>query len=342
MPMARSTTERLSQGVPVREAGMTRVSVLTLGAAQLGLPYGRVNQTGQPSAQEAGRILTAAAAAGITHVDTARAYGDSEAVIGATLAASPLNLQPVTKLDPLETLAGDTTPQTVAAAVEHSVTASCQALALAPTAALPLLMLHRWEHRHAWDGQVWKTLKALQAAGRIAQLGASVQTPEEGLAALADPTVRAIQLPFNVLDDRWRAAGFDTAALKRPDCLIFARSVLLQGILTALPDQWPPVAGADAAALCESLQRLAGELARRSVQDLCFAYVLGQPWIHSMVVGVETEAQLQENLLLCRHTPLTPAETERVAAALQGVPRALLNPAHWPARTTQAPAEDAV
>lgn len=44
---------------------------LTLGAVQLGLPYGVANATGIPSGEEASAILDAAMAGGIEVIDTA-------------------------------------------------------------------------------------------------------------------------------------------------------------------------------------------------------------------------------------------------------------------------------
>ena len=59
-----------------------------LGTVQLGMPYGAANRTGQPPADEGIRIVRAAIERGVTHVDTARAYGDSERVVGEALAGA--------------------------------------------------------------------------------------------------------------------------------------------------------------------------------------------------------------------------------------------------------------
>jgi hypothetical protein len=47
------------------------------------------------------------------------------------------------------------------------------------------------------------------------------------------------------------------------------------------------------------------------------------------VIGAETEDQLRLNAALAARPPLTPAERERVRAALPEVPVALLDPARW-------------
>ena len=59
-----------------------------LGTVQLGLPYGVGNRTGQPSQQEAVRIIAAACEAGVNCFDTAAAYGTSEQVLGTRFGSS--------------------------------------------------------------------------------------------------------------------------------------------------------------------------------------------------------------------------------------------------------------
>ena len=75
-----------------------------LGGVQLGLDYGIVNRTGKPSRDSARRILAEAVAGGASHVDTARAYGDSEEAIGAAAGGSPIP-RVITKIAPLTCIA---------------------------------------------------------------------------------------------------------------------------------------------------------------------------------------------------------------------------------------------
>ena len=57
-----------------------------IGTVQFGLNYGVANKTGQPSYKEVCDILACAFAGGVTCLDTARAYGTSEDVLGQALA----------------------------------------------------------------------------------------------------------------------------------------------------------------------------------------------------------------------------------------------------------------
>jgi hypothetical protein len=61
------------------------IGEMTLGTAQLGMDYGVANRTGKPPREIATAIVRAAIAHGVTVLDTARAYGDSEEVLRAAL-----------------------------------------------------------------------------------------------------------------------------------------------------------------------------------------------------------------------------------------------------------------
>jgi aryl-alcohol dehydrogenase-like predicted oxidoreductase len=165
----------------------------------------------------------------------------------------------------------------------------------------------------------------------VLSLGVSVQTPQEALAAIASADVQHVQLPFNLLDWRWRESGAIDAIGEREHLTVHARSVFLQGILAADdPSVWPHVAGVNAPDLVSFFGELARRFDRRSTADLCLAYVRGQDWIDGVVVGMETEDQLDMNLRLAARPPLTARDCAEVEASVPRVPAQLLNPAEWP------------
>ena len=55
---------------------------LALGTVQFGMPYGIANKSGQVSREKAKEILVLARLSGIDTLDTAIAYGESEACLG--------------------------------------------------------------------------------------------------------------------------------------------------------------------------------------------------------------------------------------------------------------------
>ena len=299
---------------------------LVLGTAQLGMKYGMVNRMGQPSRGQALAMIRRAVAGGISTVDTARDYGTAEALLGQLPTGLRQQIKVVTKLDPLRALPINADEETVRAAVDESIHCSCEALRVER---LDVLLLHRWEHRMGWNGGVWSRLLELKDSNKIGVLGASVYEPAEAMEVLRDPNVQHLQIPFNLLDWRWRAAGIEQAIAGRPDIVVHARSALLQGILINSQACWPAVEGFDAGRCIKTINLLVANLQRQSITDLCFAYVRSQSWIHGVVVGCETMTQLEENLKLFSSLALDTLQCAQVERSLPRPPDAFLNPTKW-------------
>ncbi len=303
-------------------------SAITLGTAQLGLEYGVANRAGMPDDSEASALLEGAVEAGIKTIDTARVYGRSEARIGRLLSpASRAMARVVTKLNGLAgRLESDASSLTVRNAVDASVFASTHAL---QASRIDTLLLHRWADRHAFGGEAWARLLELREEGVIGRLGASVGHVSEALEALADLDVQHLQLPVNLLDWRWRSRDFLAAVEVRPDVALHARSVLLQGLLTLPDDRWPDCDDIDASVLGADLDHWVRRLDRTGRVDLCVAYVRSLPWVTSLVMGMESTAQLEDNLALVQRPVLTLDERSRLDAELPRVSERVLDPSQW-------------
>ena len=303
-----------------------RPAELVLGSVQLGVPYGAANRTGQPSRADALRLVNRAVDAGITKFDTARAYGDSEDRLGEALRTRKA-IRTITKLSPLGELSPDASRREVRVAVDASIECSLYALRRQQ---IDCLLLHRASHMTDFDGVVWERLIERLEDGTVVALGVSVQSPEEALLALECREVQHLQLPFNILDWRWAKAGVVDRIRARPQVTIHARSVFLQGLLAANnPKIWPRIAGVDAKSLVDLIAKTATAFGRQGVADLCLAYARGQDWIDGVVVGMETEDQLDDNLRLFVRPPLAAEDCAKIAKSLPCVPEQLLNPAQW-------------
>ncbi|NHN54609.1 cytidylyltransferase [Calidifontibacter sp. DB0510] len=299
-----------------------------LGAVQLGITYGAANSVGQPDAVGAARILAVAAASGVTHVDTARAYGESEARIGASLAHGlSERIGVVTKIRPLDDLAPDATTGAARDAVAASVQESLRLLRSSTVAAL---LLHRWADWGKGGGAVADALEQVRADGMTTVIGTSLSTPAELIEALGDPRLGYVQLPFNLADRRWTAPEVQEALAARPDVICTARSVFLQGLLAA-PDaaRWPVNLPDDVAAIRAGLDRCVQELGRASVADLAVAYVRGHEFVTSVVLGAETTDQVRSQAELMARPALTRAQIARVDEVLPAGSATLIDPSSW-------------
>jgi aryl-alcohol dehydrogenase-like predicted oxidoreductase len=298
--------------LPEREPHGFGQSSLVLGGAQLGGAYGIANVTGAPDEAATDALLTLATTVGVTHLDTARAYGDSERNIGASLRRTRIgSLKVVTKIAP-------------GADVRSSLRASLDHLR---TATPPTVLFHR--AADALTG--WSTLRDLRDEGVAERIGVSVQSPAELLRVIGLTDLGYIQLPCNLLDYRWRTGDISGALAHHKDVVVTVRSVYLQGLLAAgTAIRWPHLTDAERDDLVAGLDRLAGELGREDRADLCVAYILGLPWVTSVVIGAESTAQLGRNADLAGRKPLTPDECAAVDADLPTVTASLLDPSTWP------------
>ncbi len=291
---------------------------LTLGTVQFGHPYGLRRNAPLLTSPEVVRLLGQAVLAGIRHFDTAHAYGLAERRLGEASDQGVItpDCRILTKT-PVDLRADQ---------VDECIEKAGQTLRRAP---LDVLTLHRWEHRHSEAETLWHALLRARDEGRVKALGASVYTPAEACAAAQDPDITHLQIPCNVLDGRWENSELPSIKAARPDLLIYARSIYLQGILVSAPSQWPTVESVKPQAFLDRLDQMVAATGRVSRKELCFAYMQSLPWVDSLVVGIDNVEQLKENVHLAQQQPLTSSQCAEVRAGLPPAPEALLNPALW-------------
>ena len=292
-------------------------SRLTVGTVQFGMPYGVANHTGRPSFETVCDILRVAHEGGVDVLDTAPGYGESEEWIGRALRILGLRerMRVVTKLSPLP---GDLSRLQLARQIEAQVAQSLKRLGLER---IPLCLFHEEK-----DIRYAEELLALKAQGLIEAAGVSLVHPEFGWKALQTPELGAWQLPTNVLDRRFTHSGL-TAAAKEAGVAIFVRSVYLQGLILMADAATPPF-------LREVIpaRRRFREIAARfglPPAELAMRAILSRPDVRSVVIGVETVAQIKDNVALFAKAAL-PAE---VIAALEAsdpqLPESIISPPEW-------------
>jgi len=281
--------------------------------------YGIANRTGQPSRAELERMLALAEARGVTALDTARAYGDSERIIGEVLAG-PAAFRIVTKVAPdaLERGGVGTARDRTRQSVERS-------LRLLRRERVDAVLLHRGEHFGGEGGAAWSALLELRAAGVVERIGVSAASVREALWLVEAPGIEVLQVPASLLDRRLSRAGFFARARER-GIEVFVRSVFLQGAALLEPGALPR----SLSALEGSLHRVRGVAERHRVPVafvlLCYARRhLGS----TVLLGCESAAQLQANLLAFEGAGVPGEEIDALAASLPELPEGVLDPALW-------------
>jgi aryl-alcohol dehydrogenase-like predicted oxidoreductase len=257
------------------------IARLALGTAQFGLPYGVSNTGGQVPDAQVNAILKAAAEAGVDMLDTAAAYGDAESIVARAAAGLGRPFLIVSKTPPGAGI------DTVLAAVRRSAE-------LAGGNGLDTILVHHPKDLagHAGD-RLWRALHDLAHEGAAHRIGLSASfddNPKE-LAARFSPSV--IQLPVSLFDQRLVGDG-TLAELAARGIEIHVRSIFLQGLLFATAQQLSPPIRHIAPGL-EARRKLI--VARGvSLVEAATAYVLAQPEIRRVVVGVTGLPEVNEVL----------------------------------------------
>ena len=300
---------------------------LCLGTVQFGTAYGINNRTGRPEQERVFAILDRALEAGIDWLDTAAAYGEAEKVLGAYIRSRQAagRFRVVSKLRPdfLDNISKGRF------SLEHSVHDELrQSLDRLGLEKLDGYLLHSAGIAQLTHPELGNTMAEIRNSGQVRQVGVSVYTPEEALAALRTPWVDAVQIPYNILDRRLDATGFfaQKEQLARP-VTVFVRSLLLQGLLMMTETEIP----AHLAGIAPHLRELDGWLAGHGFSrfDAAFWFAARRPGVDAVVVGVDTLAQLEQYIELGRRSVDFSVALDEGLARFGDIDPRLLSPNLW-------------
>lgn len=325
---ALALVRRLSS-IPFQPIASKPTPRLVLGTAQLGCEYGIVNTTGRPNRGQSEELIKAAIANGVVYLDTARAYGNSEEMVGQALGGAwNGRAKVITKLSPLQDCPREVSNEILSAFVDASYYKSCSALRVQN---IEVLMLHRVSHLSDWNGRVWQRLLEFKSSGLIGELGVSVQSPRELSEALSIHDINYIQLPCNLMDWRWDSMISKIIEAKASrKVIIHARSALLQGLLTSVDDShWLRANVDDVCQVKDWLSKQVNICQRTNVTDLCLAYMNSLFWVDGIVVGMENIVQLRENIQYFNNPCLNVGQVKEIQDTRPRLSEASLNPALW-------------
>ena len=296
---------------------------IILGTAQLGLNYGITNNNGKPDLETSLKIIKTALNNNITDFDTARAYGDSEKIIGiANEQFTKMNI--ITKLDTLQGLNELSSKDDIINEINVSIETSLNFLKMNR---IDTLLLHRFSHYN--NKIIWNYLLKLKKNNKIKNIGVSVYYVEEAIEALKDKEIEHIQLPINILDGSWFSKEFLELVKIRKDVTIHCRSIFLQGILVSSKDKWPKLDNINSEEYVNNLNKLVNIFNFNNKIELCLSFIKSIDWIDGLLMGVDNVSQLEENIKLFNIRKLEKKEFDLVKLIFKNVPKNLLNPSMW-------------
>ena len=308
-----------------RRLGRTnlQVSEISLGTVELGMDYG-IPVRGehlQPSEVDAARLLNRALDLGVNLIDTAQAYGESEAIIGRALKSRRAEYILATKISGLNW--EGYTGRELRKRVESSITESLQAL---QTDTIDLLYIHNATPELIQHGEIVEIMQRAQEAGYARFIGTTTYGEAAPLAVLEDGRFDCIQVAYNLLDRQFEERVLPLA--KANDIGVVIRSVLLKGALTYRYTHLP-----------EELRELRTAVGRvnslrdvqyRSLPELAYGFVLAHSAVSTALVGTGRVHELEEIVSSARCGALLPQLLNDIREIVVSPDQ--LNPGTWPFR----------
>lgn len=283
---------------------------LSLGTATFGMEYGAFNPSGKVPIEQVDHILSLAEENNINSLDTAIAYGDSEAILGK-LGVS--NWKITSKIPQV--------PSSTESLEQLMHEEVCKSLERLGISQLYGLLLHKPADLMGINGkQIWLALQRLKRSGLVRKIGYSVYETSELDVYWSKFKPDIVQAPMSIIDRRLIQSGWLTK-LNLSGCEVHVRSIFLQGLLLTENDHipnyfnsWKPLfINFHKWLLTTGLTRL----------KACLGFALSQQEVSSVIVGVNSLKQLED--ILSTNKLENYDYPEHLAAQDPN----LLNPSNW-------------
>ena len=298
------------------------VSEIGFGAWGIGGDANGGQAYGPTDDAESVRALQRAFDLGVTFYDTSDfyGYGRSEELIGRALGRVRDRAVIATKVGMLDSAGSH---DFSAAHIRRSAEVSLRRLA---TDYIDLYQLHNPPvELLGRDETILATLEDLQREGKIRAYGMSARSPAEGLVMAALPGVASIQVNLNMIDQRAVENGL-LAACRERGVGVITRTPLCFGFLTGKYSSGQAFGDSDHRSRwsARQIERWAGAYrlftsATRGggspgAVHVALRYCLSHEAVSSVIPGMLTAAQVEENVVASDMGPLAPAEMEDIAA----------------------------
>lgn len=254
-------------------------SKLAIGTANFGFSYGATNNNGRLSDTEINSIMYKAKTSKVTTFDTAQSYGDSEERLSSFLN-DETNIITKIRIELQNKKVSQSLQQLFARSLRRLKRERAYAL-----------LLHNAEVLVGRDGAtIVRELQNLKDKGLIKKIGVSIYDPEILEVVLRSFEIDIVQLPFNIFDREVYLTGW-VEELKNKNIEIHTRSVFLQGILLTKRHNLPDWFRKHWSELFDQWFDFQYQLGKSAV-EIALGFVLCQPWIDKVIVGVDNSEQL--------------------------------------------------
>ncbi|GAA2725471.1 aldo/keto reductase [Cellulomonas aerilata] len=302
-----------------RQLGRTGLTVSEIGYGAWGI--GRSAWVGATE-DESLAALRRAIDLGVTFIDTARGYGESERIVGQVVRDHPGEVLVATKvppkngvwpapagLHPDETFPGDHIREQLEVSLRES-----------GLEAFDLVQLHVWSDEWVGKGDWLETVAALRQEGKLRHFGVSINDyePENALALIRTGEVDTVQVILNAFHQQPLEQLLP--ACRQHDVGVIVRVALDEGGLTGritAGTTFPEgdfrnryFGGGRAAEVEQHVDALTRDLGigPDDVADVALRYVLDQPGVSTVIAGMRSVRNVERNCATSDGRRLTEAQ----------------------------------
>jgi len=308
-----------------RELGRTGLSVSEIGYGAWGI--GGSMWIGADE-RESVRALHRAIELGVTFIDTARGYGESERIVGGVLRDhAGEGLVVATKIPPRNRIwpaPGGVDPSEAfpGSHIRESLETSLRASGLD---SFDVVQFHVWSDEWVGSGDWLETIEALKKEGKIGHFGVSINDyqPDNALELVRSGHVDTVQVIYNVFHQQPAERLFPACAEHGVGVIV--RVALDEGGLTGrvtenteFPDgdfRNRYFGGNRKAEVAHHIAALTEDLGigQEEVAEIALRYVLAEPAVSTVIVGMRTTTNVERNAALSDGSRLTDEQLATLA-----------------------------
>lgn len=294
---------------------------LCLGTVQFGLKYGIANKLGKPARETSLGILHRAYELGIREFDTAFAYGDAEEIIGCFFKQYGVrnDISITSKLRP------NCVEESFNYEIGDLVELECEgSLKRMGVDVLDHYLFHT--PGYIYQDKIMDAMVKLKKSGLVKKIGVSIYDMKDGEEAMKISEIDTIQLPVSVFDQRSLESDFFTRA-KQCGKIVNGRSVFLQGLFFMNKNEIP----LNLLATIKKIEELNDICDRNglTMQELLLRFVMSSEQINSIVFGVDTLGQLEDDVEIFQKGSLPVEIVNQIRETFNQMDESIIIPSLW-------------
>ena len=292
---------------------------LVLGTAQFGMKYGLDNNNIFRSKRIVNRVLKEARKNKIYYLDTALSYGDAQKKIG--LLDKNKKFKIITKIDKIGKINNSKIKNYLKVKIS-------QILKDLRREYIDVLLIHNFSDLKKNKKSLLKALSEFKKKKLIKKIGISVYTPDQAIYSLELSEIKFLQIPFNILDQRWLNEKFLSSLEKRQDVEIQARSIFLRGLILSKYKKWPKKI-INSKDMISKIDKIIKKTNTQNKLELSTSYIRSFKWINYITFGINSLNQFRQVIKYSKGKKLNFIEKKLINNSFKDLNEKILIPTNW-------------